>query len=382
MNQHEVEAFQDMFDLIFSAVKDQQHHTVPGARERTRETDILSTLGDAFGTMPAPGTRGPLSAAAIGSRPDGSSSVTDYMLKIRRNALRSSVPWGAQEDAVLEKKRTEIATCPTDHALLEWAMREVFGESIRYEEEARAATINQSKLIQTKPEVKAIDGKQDDTQDRKALVAAAITETTVHPSTKPLQPPTFPLLLAELMRAFRDTFHDPHLALSLFTYARTRSIASYVFGCTTPAYNELLRTRWSCFHDLRGVADALREMHANGVPPDAQTLRLVEEVRREVGLRTIWQEERSLGTGEVYEILAQIERYVRFDMDRGRKDKMRGGGRDGRRMSGEKNGNRKRWGKKEESWKLDRDFEGQSSGYKFNDWKRQERKSSRPRYYG
>lgn len=123
-------------------------------------------------------------------------------------------------------------------------------------------------------------------------------------------------------------------------------------------------------------------MHANGVPPDAQTLRLVEEVRREVGLRTIWQEERSLGTGEVYEILAQIERYVRFDMDRGRTDKMRGGGRDGRRMSGEKNGNRKRWGKKEESWKLDRDFEGQSSGYKFNDWKRQERKSSRPRYYG
>ena len=85
---------------------------------------------------------------------------------------------------------------------------------------------------------------------------------------------------------------------------------SYIFGCTTPAYNELLETRWHSFRDLRGVHAALEEMRANGVSPDLRTRALVDDVRREVGARTIWLEESETGSGEVWTILKEIERLV------------------------------------------------------------------------
>lgn len=338
MNQTEVGLFQEMFDTIFSAAR-----TQPGV-DRPFVPNLLEIFGTSMGGQDG---SSPLTAAGIGMRPDGTSSVGDIMHKLRRHA-RSTAPWGAQEDAELERKKEEIETCVTDRELLEWAMREVFGESIRYEEEARRAVMRAEERNRSNN-----DGSTSSNPDNNS-VAEAPTNSTA--SEHPLQPPAFPFLLAELMRTFRDKFHDPHLALSLFTFARTRSIASYVFGCTTPAYNELLRSRWTCFHDLRGVADALREMHANGVPPDTGTRLLVEEVRREVGLRTVWQEERDLGNGEVLQILDQIERYVQFDMSRQRS------------KSGQRNGKRKVWNKSAERWKLDRDFE-RKSGWKFNDWK-------------
>src|SRR6267154_1374361 len=54
----------------------------------------------------------------------------------------------------------------------------------------------------------------------------------------------------------------------------------------TPAYNELIETRWTYFRDLKGVHDALEEMRVNGVEPDGRTKKLVEKLRREVGART------------------------------------------------------------------------------------------------
>ncbi|KAG1793343.1 uncharacterized protein HD556DRAFT_1191699, partial [Suillus plorans] len=118
---------------------------------------------------------------------------------------------------------------------------------------------------------------------------------------------TYPYLIAHLMRSFRDKYCDPHLALSIFNYAQHLSIPSYVFGCTTPAYNELIETRWSCFHDLRGVHDALEEMRFNGVEPDGRTKKLAEKLRRKVGARTIWEEESVFGSGEVVGMLSKIE---------------------------------------------------------------------------
>jgi hypothetical protein len=48
------------------------------------------------------------------------------------------------------------------------------------------------------------------------------------------------------------------------------------------------------------VHAALEEMHANGISPDLQTRALVEDVRREVGARTVWLEEIETGGGEVW----------------------------------------------------------------------------------
>lgn len=176
------------------------------------------------------------------------------------------------DDPELDKLKEQLALCQSDYAMLEWAEREVFGASIRAEKAAREAFSS---------------GK---------------------PPPRHLQPRTYPHLLAALMSAAREKYDDPHLALALFGHARDLSPLSYIFGCTTPAYNELLETRWGSFRDLRGVHAALDEMRANGISPDLRTRTLVEDVRRETGARTLWLEESETGSGEVWTILREIER--------------------------------------------------------------------------
>lgn len=178
------------------------------------------------------------------------------------------------EDTELDRLKEQLALCPSDHAMLEWAEREVFGASIRAEEAAREAFAA---------------GK---------------------PPPRYLQPPVYPHLLAALMSAARERYDDPHLSLALFDHARNLSALSCIFGCTTPAYNELLETRWGSFRDLRGVHAALEEMRVNGVTPDSRTRALVDDVRREIGARTLWLEESETGSGEVWTIITAIERLV------------------------------------------------------------------------
>lgn len=178
------------------------------------------------------------------------------------------------EDTEFDRLKEQLALCQSDYAMLEWAEREVFGASIRAEEAARAAVT---------------EGK---------------------PPPPHLQPPLYPQLLATLMSTAREGYDDPHLALALFEHARNLSPLSYIFGCTTPAYNELLETRWYSFRDLRGVHAALEEMRANGVSPDLRTRALVDDVRHEVGVRTVSLEETETRGGEVWTMLREIERLV------------------------------------------------------------------------
>ena len=252
MTAREISAFDDMFNMIFNA-----------ASERKNQAH-QATQGASIGAVPvtAPG-----------------SDVGDLYTRLRKH---SRVRWTSDEDAELDKKKEQMELCESDQDLLEWAMREVFGESKRYEEAAW-----------------------------KAAQAAAKANAGVADKLLPvLQPPSYPHVLALLMRTFRDKYKDPNLALSMFDHARHLSIPSYVFGCTTPAYNELITTRWQCFRDLRGVCETLEEMRVNGVMPDAKTRALVEALRREVGERNLWVEESELGSGEVWSMLNRIEKLV------------------------------------------------------------------------
>jgi hypothetical protein len=237
MSNQELAAFDDMFNLVFSAANERR--LAEDGAAGAFDVDIRSPLTDFLKYLTKPPR----------VRPKG-------------------------EDTELDRLKEQIALCQSDYSMLEWAEREVFGASIRAEEAARAA---------------AAEGK---------------------PPPPHLQPPLYPQLLATLMSTARDGYDDPHLALALFEHARNLSPLSYIFGCTTPAYNELLETRWHSFRDLRGVHAALEEMRANGVASDLQTRALVENVRREVGARTVWLEESETGSGEVWTMLREIERLV------------------------------------------------------------------------
>lgn len=96
-------------------------------------------------------------------------------------------------------------------------------------------------------------------------------------------PKTYPYMVAEVMRHLRIQLNNPHLALAVFEHARTLSPQSYLQGCQTKAYNEILATRWDSFRDLRGVADAIREMEAMIIHWDRDTQRIVDHVISTVG---------------------------------------------------------------------------------------------------
>ncbi|TDL22629.1 hypothetical protein BD410DRAFT_770199 [Rickenella mellea] len=297
MTAREISAFDDMFNMIFNAVNEQKFRKEgPGA---TR-VDPLSSVG-------------------IGRGPEGSGSpMSDLFGKLRRHTKRFK--WGIEADEVLDRKKEEMELCDTDLQLLEWAMRELFADSQNHEAEARRAVTGAQKPLAEIPM---------------------------------LQSPAYPHLLAQLMRTFREKYHDPHLALSVFDHARHLSIASYVFGCTTPAYNELIETRWTCFRDLRGVLDALEEMHANGVESDSRTVKLVEALRREVGERNLWQEEIDRNSGEVLEMLSRMDDLMAKKRPREQQ----------RASTSSKVSKPKRWNASSEAWK----FRGEMDEGKPND---------------
>lgn len=247
MTAREIAAFDDMFNMIFSAVQEQK--------------------------------QGKTKDASGGDVGIGRGKIGDLFGKLRRHSKK--MKWTTEADEMLDRKKEEMDLCDTDHQLLNWAMKEVFGESERYERESRKA------------------------------MAEAAESGAVTKELPMLQPSTYPHLVALLIRTFRDKYNDPHLALSIFEHARHLSIASYVFGCSTMAYNELIETRWTCFRDLKGVHDALMEMSVNGVDTDSRTRKLVEVLRREVGEQNLWVEEDALGNGEVWTMLTKIEELVK-----------------------------------------------------------------------
>lgn len=293
MTAREVNAFDEMFQMIFSAVSE----------ERQQEAS-QRILGPSTG---------------IGKSPQG---LGDLAARLRQQSR--NLKWTSEADQELDRKKEDMGLCDTDQQLLAWAMREVFGESQRYEEEARKA------------------------------MAASSSTRNLH-----LQPPSYPQLIAVLMSTFRDQYADPHLALSIFDHARHLSVASFVFGCTTPAYNELIETRWRCFRDIRGVCDALEEMRANGVEIDNRTRSLVEKVRREMGERNLWEEESSLGSGEVWGIMKRIEQLTASDKPRNKRTTRKDKG----------------WKPDRESWKWDAlKDDPHDDGWEFGQWE-----SSAPR---
>lgn len=316
ITERELSAFNDMFGMIFDAV----------AEHRSKSDGVAPEL-------PAQTRRDPLSGAGIG-RGLGSGledGVRDLLGHLRLHSKK--VKRTGEDDEAFERKREQIELCETDQQLLEWASREVFEESIRHEQAAR-------NFVPTSP-------------------------TSISPL--PLQPPAYARTIALLMRTFRDRHHDPHMALALFQHTKRLSRASCVFGCTVPVYNELLVTRWRWFRDLRGVCDALEEMRVNGVEPDVETRRIVEDVRRDVGERAVVSGETDVEeeeTAEAWAIMRMIEELSVRSSSR-RKGRVDFNDMPRRQKS-------KRWNAARENWKLSdsspnpRRYSAKS--WRFGDW--------------
>jgi hypothetical protein len=126
----------------------------------------------------------------------------------------------------------------------------------------------------------------------------------------------YPHILAHTMRVLREEFNNPHLALALFQHAQSLSIDSYLAGCLTAAYNELLIARWEHFQDLVGVSQAVREMDANGVGWDRRTSKIIGNVCGEV-LQGLDQRQHVLAWGTAPQVqVAALEKRLEQDNTR------------------------------------------------------------------
>ena len=206
----------------------------------------------------------------------GRGKVDDLIGRLRRLTRSPEKPRTYSQ--MLDQKKEQMSYCVDDQRLLEWAAREVFDESKKYAEEAQ-----------------------------RAIEAASESN-----SSKPLpilQSPIYPYMIAHLMQTFRDQYHDPNLALFIFEHARNLSVASYVLGCSTDAYNELIETHWKSFKDLPGVLKSIDEMVLNGVPVNGKTRRLVDIIRRDLNENHSLDDE-GAETRELWSMLTKIEQLV------------------------------------------------------------------------
>ncbi|KAF8507445.1 hypothetical protein JB92DRAFT_2960610 [Gautieria morchelliformis] len=288
MTAREISAFDKMFDMIFTAVSDKRRESFttaavqvqPASRQPQSdhsEPEPSSLAGTE--THLDSGSESVTSASTQVGLPSPG-EVFDLFGRLRRQSNRMRQTSATAER--LDRQKEEVELCETDQQLLEWTVREVFhGDHIP------------EPALSSSPPPSSSSPSTPNSEEIARYIAN----------------PTYPHLLAHVMHTFRVKYNDPHTALALFAHAKRRSIHSYVFGCTTPAYNELLETRWELDGALKGIEEALVEMRANGVRPDKVTRALVERVRREVGEKFLSRT--GIETdGEVWEALERVEALV------------------------------------------------------------------------
>ncbi|EAU91560.2 hypothetical protein CC1G_02049 [Coprinopsis cinerea okayama7 len=148
------------------------------------------------------------------------------------------------KDVVFDEMVEQMGECKSKAELLQWARQHVFDEFERVQ-------------------------KSDSKPDQAFLLR-------------------YSKLVPKLMEQFRERFGDPHLTLTIYKYVKDRSVTSYVLGCTTATYNELIETIWDSFRDLKTIKGVLEEMKLNNVAADRQTEKVVERVNYEATEGKLW----------------------------------------------------------------------------------------------
>lgn len=172
---------------------------------------------------------------------------------------------GDDLDKLFDEKIESMMNCGSDQELLQWANAEVFSDT--------------------------------------SQAPGDLPESSKSTRSKAIHPGIHGRVIAHLMREFRETYNNPHLSIAVFDYTRQRSIISFVTGCTTPSYTELMRTYWNSFRDLQMVLNTAEEMRVNGVQPGDRTKQLYLKISEQAALQSVWFEG---GKDEVTKIVEQL----------------------------------------------------------------------------
>lgn len=93
-------------------------------------------------------------------------------------------------------------------------------------------------------------------------------------------PAYYPKLLTKAIE--HASQRDPYLAITIFELAKSKSLESYIFGCTTSVYNAMLQLRWETWRDVYGMLNLIEEMTVNGIEHSKDSRLIVRSVVQEI----------------------------------------------------------------------------------------------------
>ncbi|KAG9045299.1 hypothetical protein FS837_006534 [Tulasnella sp. UAMH 9824] len=271
LSEQESQAFAEMYRSLFSQPSPPTPRT-QRAHDHTRsaEQEVITHTDAPSGSRPLTDPLGSFFRRA---------EKRNQLLK--NGVLTPSGQLKSRSSMLLDEKVAEVESCKNDWELLQWTDG-LFATQREMEIAARGEMGSKAGVKRKNSKKGKSKETNADNSDSTQILA---TEPQVANGPDSLTRSThfhvYPYLLSLLMRTFRERYADPFISLSLFHHARRLSVFSYVYGCTTPVYNELLDTLWTCFRDLEGFLKALREMEVNGVEFDGRTRAIVEKITTE-----------------------------------------------------------------------------------------------------
>jgi len=202
------------------------------------------------------------------------STAPQYPHSLRNAAARaagmSGLPLTEAEKKLESERRVEMEKllgqmeqCATDKELWDFLDDHVF--SLVYS----ARALNQ-------PQTEATSKTTSSSKKTKASKVEPEEPTFNIPSTN------YPHLLHSAMFLLRTAFNDYPSVIAVYNQVKALGAESYVVGCSTEVYNEVLRARWEGFKNLEAVNGLLAEMRINGVPGDHETVQIMMGIKEEI----------------------------------------------------------------------------------------------------
>ncbi|PWW80607.1 hypothetical protein C7212DRAFT_361592 [Tuber magnatum] len=246
----------EIFTKIFESILSEKSSFVPQLRESGRSfpSNSLTRLFESAVGPLADGHEisiGPKDAINPSSATFGlakASNSEEYPLAVRAAAARAvGLKFGPRTDKEVkaEQKRIKLLAsviedmrrCQTDRDLLRWLDSHVFS---------------------------MVSGK--DAEGERRIPSAEYAD-----------------LLVEGMITFRQNFNDLAGAMSIFERVKRLGAESYVVGCSTGAYNEMLQTKWEAYKDVSKIVELVDEMEVNVIEGSQKTATILQSIVDEVG---------------------------------------------------------------------------------------------------
>ncbi|KTW27710.1 hypothetical protein T552_02150 [Pneumocystis carinii B80] len=89
-------------------------------------------------------------------------------------------------------------------------------------------------------------------------------------------------LLQKAMEIFRLNFLDYVSVVTIFERIKEHGPESFVLGCSSDVYNEMLLARWEGWNDIIEIENLLTEMKINSVPRTQKTLKILKKIRSDI----------------------------------------------------------------------------------------------------